>query len=61
MTNDFSAGYLKALQDFEELLDNAVSNWSDNVAPQHYDYELRDQINMLKDNIWHYEKERLSE
>jgi hypothetical protein len=51
MNDSFITGYLKALQDFEELLDNAVSNSSGDVAPQHYDYELRDLLIMLREAI----------
>jgi hypothetical protein len=43
--------YMKALDDFEELLDNAVENWSGSNAPQHYDFELRDQIIRLREEF----------
>lgn len=47
----YSVGYLDALKDFEELLDNAVSNHSGPTECQHWDHELRDQINMLRENV----------
>ena len=43
-------GYLRALADFEELLDNAAQNWGDETkAPWHWDFELRDQITILRE------------
>lgn len=45
----YKQGYTQALNDFEELLDNASSNWAGPTAPRHWDYELRDQIIILRD------------
>jgi hypothetical protein len=46
---DFERGYRRALQDFGELLDNAVANWDGDSAVWHWDFELRDQIMVLED------------
>lgn len=40
--------YSRALDEFEELLDNAVANHGGEDEPSHYDHELRDQINILR-------------
>lgn len=41
--------YLRALDDFEELLDNAKANHTGPEAPRHWDCELRDHIIVLRD------------
>jgi hypothetical protein len=41
--------YLLALDDFERLLDNAVENSATEGDVQHWDSELRDQINLLRE------------
>jgi hypothetical protein len=43
-----TSDYLQAIADIEELLDNAKANHSGPGAPWHWDYELRDQLEMLK-------------
>lgn len=43
-------GYMQALEDIRELLDNAVANADTGNAVQHYDYEIRDQLIMLEDS-----------
>lgn len=54
---EYQLGYLKALSDFEELLDNAVENgggihWGEQFIPRaHFDHELRDQIFILKEEV----------
>lgn len=44
-------GYMQALDDMEEKLDNANQNHHGPTEPQHYDHEIRDQIIMLRDEI----------
>ena len=41
--------YEQALKDLEERLDNAAANHSGSTAPQHWDYEIRDQIDELRE------------
>ena len=45
----FKFGYLAALNDLEELLDNAVDNWGEDTECRHWDHEIRDQIIVLKE------------
>lgn len=51
-------GYMQALKDFEEKLDNAKANDGNIdtgngqfVALAHWDYALRDQINQLREEF----------
>ena len=54
----FVTGYAKALEDFEELLDNAKANNGGIDAGNgkfiqnaHWDFEIRDQVEELRENM----------
>lgn len=47
----FDTGYLTAVQDMEQLIANANSNHSGGDAPWSYNFEISDQLIILKDEI----------
>lgn len=47
----FTDGYLKAIEDMEQLLRNADENNSSSCATWHWGFELQDQLIILKDEV----------
>lgn len=47
----FTDGYLKAINDVEQLLRNADENNNTTCATWHWGFELQDQLIMLKEEV----------